>query len=64
MYGYKDSLEMISECEYQQCVSLMDEKLYEEAVAAFENMDGYRESAQMILECKYLLAAQKVGAYY
>lgn len=41
---------------YNEAVELMNNSEYEEAVAAFKDMNGYRDSDDKILECYYLQA--------
>ena len=52
MDGYKDSADMILECNYGKAVALMNEGSYEEAIDQFEALNGYKDSADQIAACK------------
>ena len=51
------NLDSTIEQDYQNAVSLMDARKYDEAIAAFESLDGFNDSAQRICECYYITAS-------
>ncbi len=47
---------------YNSAVKKMNNGEYEEAIAAFEELDGYKESENQIKECNYLYASDLLDA--
>ena len=47
---------IIPSVKYNSAVEMMNNGNYEEAIAAFEELDGYKESENQIKECNYLYA--------
>ena len=50
---YKDSADMILECQYQEAIALAEFGEYEKAISIFEVLYDYKDSTSMILECQY-----------
>lgn len=59
---YKDSYEMITECDYRIATELYDKAEYEEAISAFAALNGYSDSDYMIADCEYVMAVEKMKA--
>lgn len=60
---------IIPSVKYNSAVKMMNNGEYEDAIAAFEELDGYKESKAQIKECNYLnakdlLDAKKYGEAY
>ena len=53
---YKDSANLLKECNYNIAQDIMDSGDYEKAIGQFEALEGYKESAEMIKECSYKIA--------
>ena len=50
---YKDSADMIEECQYRAAVELLDSGKYEQAISAFINLGNYKNSSDMVFESYY-----------
>ena len=53
---------IIPSVKYNSAVKKMNNGEYEEAIAAFEELDGYKESENQIKECNYLYASDLLDA--
>ena len=53
---------IIPSVKYNSAVKMMNNGEYEEAIAAFEELDGYKESENQIKECNYLYASALLDA--
>lgn len=51
--GFKDSRDLICECDYRKAVDLMDAKQYDEAKKLFTSIEDYQNSKDMAYECDY-----------
>ncbi len=54
--NYKDSTDLINECNYQQAVKYKDIGSYDEAVTMFEELGNYKDSAEKLKELAYTKA--------
>lgn len=50
---YKNSVEMVSECDYAVAKDLLDQGKYDEAKQAFDKISTYKDSSSMSNECIY-----------
>lgn len=50
---YKNSSEMVTECDYASAKALLDQGKYDEAKQAFDKISSYKDSASMSNECIY-----------
>ena len=55
---YKDSQEMVLECQYQKGISLSEDGLYDEAHLVFSDILSYKDSEERDTECRYQIACQ------
>ena len=51
--GYRDSDEMVLECQYRKGMSLLSSQKFEEATAVFEALGDYSDSGEMVKEVSY-----------
>ena len=51
---YKDSKEMVKECNYLQAVSYYDNSQYDVAVGSFDQLEDYKDSAEYATDCHFL----------
>ena len=58
---YKESANMVKECNYQSAVALLNAGKYEDAITVFEQLHDYNDSEGMVKECKYQLAVSLVS---
>ncbi len=54
---FKDSAQLISECDYLEAEELMENGDYEGAIVIFEKLGDYEDSAEKLAECNYKIAA-------
>ena len=54
---FKDSAQLISECDYLEAEELMENGDYEGAIAIFEKLGDYEDSAEKLAECNYKIAS-------
>lgn len=66
MDGYKDSADMIVDCDYGSAMMLYENKNYSLAKVAFQALGDYKDFADMIPECDYSMAMKSYedGDYY
>lgn len=50
---YKNSSEMVTECDYASAKALLDQGKYDEAKQAFDKISSYKDSSSMSNECIY-----------
>ena len=55
---YKDSAEMILECQYQTAQQFFYYEKYDNAVEIFQGLGNYKDSADVAIECRYLIAQE------
>lgn len=62
---YRDSRDMVLECDYRYALALLEDGGYDEAAEIFEELDDYRDSAEMVKECAYreAIALLESGKY-
>lgn len=50
---YKDSFDMVFECDYRKAASLLDGKSFDEAKILYSTISGYKDSKLQMPECDY-----------
>ena len=59
--NYKDSTDLINECNYQWAVKYKDSGSYDEAITLFEDLGNYKDSAEKLIELAYTNAESLVN---
>lgn len=61
---YRDSEDMINECDYKEALEYLAEDNYEQARAIFRALGDYSDSKNMVNECSYQEATDLLSMYY
>ncbi|PKM72146.1 MAG: hypothetical protein CVU91_10475 [Firmicutes bacterium HGW-Firmicutes-16] len=56
--NFKDSADIMNECNYQNALTLMDKKQYANALEIFSKLDNYKDSVSLIDESNYAYAEE------
>ncbi|MBO7740783.1 MAG: TIR domain-containing protein [Clostridia bacterium] len=57
--GFRDSKDMIAECQYRKALLLMESGNYQEAITAFTELGEYKDSGEKMEECRLALLQAK-----